>query len=233
MRRAQRTIWGAKIIDPPQKHHMTHDTKLCFAPASSLHSPPPPFLHGRVGPPPPAPLNAPLTTRRGPPLSLGPDRVPSCSRHWIGRDWMLSCANPSLDLKGRPIACRRCTPPRQTSPQGDLGSGEGKMSLSSAKIRWFPRSPRKLAPSMQWASRTSSFPSPCLHWPPKPPSSAAPSHARRQSRPPPLSANCHFLGSPAIVVVVITGRRIHVRCHCLISSCRPPPRPPTLFWRTC
>ncbi len=28
MRRAQSTIWGAKILTPPQKHHMTHDTKL-------------------------------------------------------------------------------------------------------------------------------------------------------------------------------------------------------------
>jgi hypothetical protein len=98
------------------------------------------------------------------------------------------------------------------------------MSSSSAKIRVFPRSPRPLAPSMQWASRASSSPSPCLRWPPNPPSSAASSRA---SLPIPTASVVGRLSFFAIA-----GRRGHCR-HRLPRPCPPtsrnlvvPPPPP-------
>jgi hypothetical protein len=111
-------------------------------------------------------------------LIFGPNCTPPCSRRGIGGDRTSSCADPSPDLDGRPIAHRYCTPPRQPSPWGDIRSGGGGTSLLSAKIQRFSRSSSLLAPSMRRASRASSSPSPCLRWPPNPLLSAASSRAR-------------------------------------------------------
>ncbi len=85
---------------------------------------------------------------------------------------------------------------------------------SSAKIQRFPWSPCPLAPSMQWASRASSSPSPCLRRPPNPPSSAASSQA-----------------SPLIPTASVVGRLLFFaiagRCSCRRHQL-PHPHPPLL-----
>ncbi len=148
-------------------------------------------------------------------LIFGLDRAPPCSRRGISGDRTSSCTDPSPDLEGRPIARRRCTPPQQPSPQGDIRLGGGGTSSSSAKIQWFSRSSSLLAPSMRRASRASSSPSPCLRWPPNPPLSAPSSRAR-----PPIPT---ALIVGRLLFFAIPGRHGR-RCHQPLCLC-PPPSP--------
>ncbi len=152
-------------------------------------------------------------------LIFEPDRVPPCSRRGIGGDGTLSCADPSPDLEGHPIAHRCCTPPRQPSPWGDVRSGGGGTSLSSAKIQRFSRSSSLLAPSMQQASHASSAPSPCLRWPPNPPLSATSSCTRPPIPPASIVGRLLFFAIPGY-----HGRR----CHQPLRLCPPPSSDPIM-----
>jgi hypothetical protein len=94
-----------------------------------------------------------------------------------------------------------------------------------------PRSNGSPIPSACWLSQCDGLHVPPLHPPlasvghrtlrclPHPPAPAC------QSRLPPLSADCCFLRSRAITVVVVTGRRICVNRHLPTPSCHPPPPP--------
>ncbi len=135
---------------------------------------------------------------------------------------MSSCADLSPDLEVV-VLLLNDPPPGETSDWVEAGrrrrppSSDGSPGLPA---RWLRRCDGLRAPSPP--PPLASVGHLTLRRPPHPPEPA------RRSRPPPSSADCRFLRSPAVTVVAVTGCRVCVRRRRPTSSCRPPPRPPPL-----
>jgi hypothetical protein len=111
-------------------------------------------------------------------------------------------------------------------------SGETSDRVEAGRPRRPPRSNSSPVPPACWLRQCNG-----LHLPPPHPPLASVGHRTlcclphppaptRQSRPPPLLADCCFLKSRAVPVVVVTGRRVCVRRRLPTPSCHSPPARP-------